>query len=320
MTVIETNDLCKLYRGSRVPVPFRVSSTTTTAIEDLNITVESGEVFGFLGPNGAGKSTTINLLLNFVTPTSGTVEVFGMDAKREAKAIHRRVGVLPERLGLWDRLTAEQHVKFVARAKEATVDPGELLARVGLPDARGKPVAEYSTGMRQRLGLGMALVGEPDLLVLDEPTAGLDPNGVQLLREIVQKETNRGAAVFFSSHVLGQVETISDRVGILRDGSIVAQNTIKALQSDLGMGPELTLTVDGNVPDAEAVIASTEGVTDVTVDGSELTVSCRDEDVKSAVIEAVSTASNDLKDVDVRERSLESLFSELTEQTGGDGS
>ncbi|WP_227375288.1 ATP-binding cassette domain-containing protein [Haladaptatus halobius] len=139
--------------------------------------VEEGEVFGFLGPNGAGKSTTIDILLDYVRPTTGTARVFGRDAQRETRAVHERVGVLPDAYHAYDHLTARQHVAFVVESRGADDDPDELLHRVGILDAADRRVEGFSKGMRQRFVLGMALVGDPDLLVLDEPTTGLDPNG-----------------------------------------------------------------------------------------------------------------------------------------------
>jgi energy-coupling factor transporter ATP-binding protein EcfA2 len=139
--------------------------------------VEEGEVFGFLGPNGAGKSTTIDILLDYVRPTTGTARVFGRDAQRETRAVHERVGVLPDAYHAYDHLTARQHVAFVVESRGADDDPDELLHRVGILAAADRRVEGFSKGMRQRLVLGMALVGDPDLLVLDEPTTGLDLNG-----------------------------------------------------------------------------------------------------------------------------------------------
>ena len=186
------------------------------ALRDLDMTVESGEIYGFLGPNGAGKSTTIDILLDFVRPTEGEVRVLGRDAGTDSVLIRERCGVLPEGFDTYDRLTARQHVRFAVESKGSGEDPDALLDRVGLSDAKGRKAGGFSKGMTQRLALAMALVGEPDLLILDEPSTGLDPNGAREMRTIVREEADRGATVFFSSHVLGQVEAVCDRVGILR--------------------------------------------------------------------------------------------------------
>jgi ABC-2 type transport system ATP-binding protein len=202
---------------------------STAVVDSLDLVVDADEVFGFLGPNGAGKSTTIGMLLDYVRPTSGSVRVLGRDS-RDVVDVHRRLGVLPDRYGLYPDLTARQHLEFVVDTKGASDDPEALLARVGLADATDQQAATFSQGMEQRLALAMALVGTPDLLVLDEPFTGLDPHGVRTVREIVHEENERGAAVFFSSHVLGQVELVCDRVGIVHEGRLVASGTLDELR------------------------------------------------------------------------------------------
>ncbi|MFC7177362.1 ABC transporter ATP-binding protein [Halosegnis marinus] len=163
-----------------------------TAVDGLSFQVGPGEVFGFLGPNGAGKSTTIDILLDFVRPTSGSVRVCGHDPETAPRAVRRRVGVLPEATGYYERASAREHLRFAAEMKDADPTPERKLERVGLGDAVDRPVGGFSKGMRQRLGLAMALVGRPDLLVLDEPLAGLDPAGARRVRTLVREERDRG--------------------------------------------------------------------------------------------------------------------------------
>ena len=158
------------------------------ALRGVDLEVEDGEIFGFLGPNGAGKSTTINILLDFVRPDAGSVRVLGRDAREESVAVRERTGVLPEGFDVYDRLTAREHVAFAIDSKGADVDPYPILERVGLEDAAGRKAGGFSTGMRQRLALAMALVGDPELLILDEPSSGLAPKGSRELREIVERE------------------------------------------------------------------------------------------------------------------------------------
>jgi ABC-2 type transport system ATP-binding protein len=284
-----------------------------TALDDLDLTVEEGEIFGFLGPNGAGKSTTINVLLDFVRPDSGTARVFGHDAHEESVTVRRRTGVLPEGFDTYGRLTARQHVEFAAESKRVTgvTDPDAVLERVGLEDAIDRKAGGFSTGMTQRLALGMALVGEPDLLILDEPSTGLDPNGAREMREIVRAERDRGATVFFSSHILGQVEAVCDRVGILREGSMVATDTVGGLRE--ASGAETTLEVEvADLPDgALAAVREVEGVTEVSASGRSLTVSCAN-DAKTAVLDALESGGASVDDFTTREASLEDLFAAYT--------
>ena len=179
-----------------------------TAVENLDLRVEKGEIYGFLGPNGAGKSTTIRMLLDFARPSKGTVQVLGHNAQHEILQIRQRIGVLPEGFSVYDRLTGRQHLTFAIESKKVDDDPDRLAERVGIPDAIDRKAGGYSKGMAQRLVLGMVLVGEPDLLILDEPSTGLDPAGAREIRQIIQEENDRGATVFFSSHILGQIEPI----------------------------------------------------------------------------------------------------------------
>lgn len=196
---------------------------TKTAVNGLNLSVEPGEVFGFLGPNGAGKTTTMNVLLGFVNATAGDAYLFGVNV-REPIA-RQRIGYLPELTYYYKFLTAEELLRFYAKIfripkneVESRID--KVLKLVELDGARKRPIKTYSKGMQQRAGLAQALINNPDLLILDEPTSGLDPVGRMKVREIIQRLKNEGKTVFFSSHELGEVETVCDRVAILYQGSL----------------------------------------------------------------------------------------------------
>ncbi|ELZ19515.1 ABC transporter ATP-binding protein [Natrinema limicola] len=288
----------------------------TVALEALSFQVEDGEVFGFLGPNGAGKSTTINVLLDFVRPTSGSANVLGMDAQRQSREIRRRTGVLPEGVELYDRLTARQHLEFVIDSKDAADDPEALLERVGLADAIDRKAGGYSKGMAQRLMLAMALVGEPDLLILDEPSTGLDPNGAREMREIVREENERGATVFFSSHIMEQVETVCDRVGILRDGQMVAVDSVEGLRSSVDGGTTLQVTVDRIDDDALQAVRSLPDVTDATVESqAPPTVVVTVDGSKTAVLSVLEDRGIEIRDFETTEASLDDVFQSYTTDT-----
>src|SRR5436190_2732698 len=199
------------------------------AVKDLNLNVNAGEVFGFLGPNGAGKTTTMNVLLGFVNATKGDAYLFGQNV-REPIA-RQRIGYLPELTYYYKFLTAEELLRFYARIfnipkaeREKRID--DVLKLVELDHARKRQIKTYSKGMQQRAGLAQALINNPDLLILDEPTSGLDPIGRLKVREIIQRLKNEGKTVFFSSHELGEVETICDRVGILADGELKREGRV----------------------------------------------------------------------------------------------
>ena len=302
MVAIETTDLRKQYGDSIL------------ALDGIDLRVESGEVFGFLGPNGAGKSTTINILLDFVRPTGGTATVLGMDAQEQSQEIRRRTGVLPEGYQVYNRLTGRYHIEFVIESKNAEEDPDEILDRVGLAEAADRKAGDYSKGMKQRLTLGMALVGSPDLLILDEPSTGLDPSGVRDVREIVREEARNGTTVFFSSHILSQVEAVCDRVGILREGELVAIDTIEGLRDSVGAKTTLRVTVDRMTDDAEAAVRTLDGVTDTQVENGTLIASVTD-GAKTAVITTLESEGVTVDDFSTEEADLEELFMSYT---GGD--
>jgi len=284
------------------------------ALDGVDLTVEEGEVFGFLGPNGAGKSTTINILLDFVRPTSGSATVLGHDVHEESEAIRKRIGVLPEGYEVYERLTGREHMEFVIESKDADDDPTELLERVGVADAIDRRAGGYSKGMKQRLVLAMALVGDPDLLILDEPTTGLDPNGAREMRELIREESARGATVFFSSHILSQVEAVCDTVGILQEGQLIAKDSVEGLRDAQG---DMTLVVTvGDTSGIDSVLDEVRGlptVSGVHLDTDRVTVSC-ERDAKMSVLNAFEDNGVDVEDFETQEASLEDLFSSYTEQ------
>lgn len=203
-----------------------------TALLGLDLTVNAGEVFGFLGPNGAGKTTTMNVLLGFVPPTSGSAYLFGVDVRQPIA--RQRIGFLPELTYYYKFLTAEEILHFYAKVfgipkGEADKRIDSLIKLVELEHARNRPLKSYSKGMQQRVGLAQALINDPDLLILDEPTSGLDPLGRMKVREIIQRLKDQGKTVFFSSHELGEVETVCDRVAIVHQGELKVEGRVNDL-------------------------------------------------------------------------------------------
>jgi ABC-2 type transport system ATP-binding protein len=285
------------------------------AVDDLSFEVERGEVFGFLGPNGAGKSTTINMILDFVRPTAGEISVLGMDARGESEAIRARSGVLPEGYDVYDRLTGRQHLEFAIESKAVEADPEEIFERVGLDQEDvDRTAGGYSKGMKQRLVLGMAIVGEPDLLILDEPSTGLDPNGARLMRDIVREESDRGATVFFSSHILGQVESVCDRVLILQEGDVVAVDSVEGLRSATDADTTLLVTVGQSDRELAAdAVRGLDAVSSVTTDDDQVVVNL-DGEAKMEVLNAIEDEGIEVENFETREASLEDLFAAYTEE------
>ena len=211
--------------------------TTKVALQGLDLEVSAGQAFGFLGPNGAGKTTTMNVLLGFVQPTSGAAYLFGIDVRQPIA--RQRIGYLPELTYYYKFLTAEELLRFYGKifglaSAETDRRIDDLLKLVELESARKRPIKSYSKGMQQRVGIAQALINNPDLLILDEPTSGLDPLGRMKVREIIQRLKNDGKTVFFSSHELGEVETVCDRVAIIHQGELKAVGTV----ADISAGHE----------------------------------------------------------------------------------
>ncbi|SDJ30333.1 ABC-2 type transport system ATP-binding protein [Halovenus aranensis] len=300
MAAIEVENISKRYG-------------TVTALDRVDFTVEEGEVFGFLGPNGAGKSTMINIFLDFVRPTDGHVRIFGHDCQTEGKQARERMGVLPEGYHVYERLTARQHLEFVMDSKGVAEEPMELLGRVGLRDAADRQAGGFSKGMAQRLVLAMALIGDPDLIVLDEPTTGLDPNGAREMRNIILQEADRGATVFFSSHILEQVEAVCDRVGILHQGELAAIDTIEGLRESVGGGTKLQIQVEGVQNGMLDDIETLEGVEKawLSQEGTQVEVTCSN-DAKLDVVVALNDAGVEVNNFRTEEASLEDMFAEYT--------
>ncbi len=281
------------------------------AVDELDMTVQRGEVYGFLGPNGAGKTTTINMLLDFIHPTAGEARVLGRDVHEHSLEIRQRIGILPEGAQLYPRLSAREHVEFVAETKDVEVDPIAKLDRVGLDrEDQKRAVAGYSKGMQQRLALAMALTGDPELLILDEPSSGLDPTGMAEMREIITAVAVSGTTIFFSSHLLEQVEAVCDRVGILSDGQLVAEDTIESLRELSGVNPVVEIAF-AEPPETVTEIEAIDNVVAVETEGDSIEITCRDSAAKIDVIrtaDRLGTVTNILAE----EASLESLFERYT--------
>jgi ABC-2 type transport system ATP-binding protein len=222
---VSVEGLTKVFR-----TPFRKQSIT--AVRDLNLRVETGEVYGLLGPNGSGKSTTLKMILGIVSPTSGRTQIFGSDSSEVIT--HESVGFLPENPYFYKFLTGAETLRFFGklcrlRGSDLKDRVQELLDLVGLTDARNQRLSTYSKGMLQRIGLAQALINEPALIVLDEPTAGVDPAGSRDIRNLIVDLKTRGVTVLLSSHLLGQVQEICDRVGILAKGTLVREGHLEEL-------------------------------------------------------------------------------------------
>jgi len=304
MSIIEIDNLTKRFGD-------------VTALDDCSFTVQEGEIFGFLGPNGAGKSTMINILLGFTRPSAGTARVFGHDVTEENTAVRFRTGALLEGYGVYERITAREHIQRAARAKGVDVHADDILERVGIAYAADRRAGGFSKGMCQRMAIGMALVGEPDLLVLDEPSTGLDPNGTRELREVIRAENRRGATVFFSSHLIDQVEAVCDRVGILTGGRLVTEGDVDDLRARLDAAT-VRVSVDSAPDSLLGELDAVEGVEEVTATDRQVIVSARGGDAKLRALNLIERAGVGFADFTTTDPSLEEVF-ELATLGAGDG-
>jgi ABC-2 type transport system ATP-binding protein len=275
------------------------------ALDQLDLEVAPGEVVGYLGPNGAGKTTTIRLLLGLISPTEGRGEIFGLDCQRQPVAAHRRLAFVPGEANLWPSLTGAETLRLLGRVQghvdEAYRD--ELVARFELDPA--KKVRAYSKGNRQKVILIAALMTRADLLVLDEPTSGLDPLMEQAFRGSIREARDRGQTVFLSSHILSEVEALCDRVGILRQGTLVELGTLAEMRHLAALTVEATFA--GAVPDLSRV----PGVSSVQADGR--VVRCQVRGPVAPLLKVLAAA--DVTELLSREPSLEELF--LAQYGGG---
>lgn len=280
------------------------------ALRGIDLTIERGSVFGLIGPHRAGKSTLIDLFLGYKRPTSGRAAVFGHDPQSETRVIRQHTGVLPQTYQLDGFMTAEQHASFTIASQDATTDPESLLARVGLRSVADSRISEFTDGMVQRLALAMALVGDPELLILDTPTAGLEPSGVDVLRSVIQEEQQRGTTVFFSTQTLGQVEAVCSEFGVLVDGSLTERGSIERLQALSRAESLLRVTLDTHPNGMIDFVHEIDGVSHVSIDDETGTVivSCPP-DEKATVIDTLRADGARVLDVESNDLRLDELFS-----------
>ena len=286
-TAVRTEHLTKCYGA-------------VEALKDLNLEIAQGEVVGYLGPNGAGKTTTVRLLLGLARPTVGRAEVFGMDCQHQPVAVHQRLAYVPGEANLWPSLTGAETLHLLGRVHGGvdTFYRDELITRFDLDPS--KKVRAYSKGNRQKILLIAALMSRADLLVLDEPTAGLDPLMEREFRRCIDEARERGQTVLLSSHILSEVEALCDRVAILREGVLVEMGTMVELRHFSALSVEATF--DGPVPD----ISRIEGVSAVETSGR--VVRCQVRGTIEPLLRVLATS--DVRQLISSEPSLEELFLE----------
>lgn len=316
LILIQVENISKRY-GKRI------------AVEDLSFSVEKGKIYGFLGPNGAGKSTTMNIMTGYTAASSGTVKINGFDILKDAKKAKQCIGYLPEIPPLYADMTVGEFLLFVAELKgvprkKRTEQIGEILVKVQLEDVEGRLIRNLSKGYKQRVGLAQALVGYPEVLILDEPMAGLDPKQIlemrDLLRELASEHT-----ILLSSHILSEVSAVCDHIMIISKGRMAASGSPEELQEMMQTKTELVVTVLGEKEQVEKVLQGIDAISSYAFEQAEeadsvsLRLSTREHvDIRKELSVALAGEGMPVLSMNRLEKSLEDIFLELTEDAEGD--
>jgi ABC-2 type transport system ATP-binding protein len=298
-TVITTRGLTKKYGAF-------------AAVDGLDLSIEAGEVFGILGPNGAGKTTTILMLLGLTEPTAGSVEILGFDPLRQPLAVKRRVGYLPDLVGFYDNLAARENLAYTARlggmsGAESRVRIAVSLDRVGLATVADRRVATFSRGMRQRLGIAEVLLKDARIAILDEPTSGLDPQATQELLDLIAALRREGMTIVLSSHLLGLVQSICDRVALFHRGRIGIVGKVEDLARRI-LGGNYVVAVEAEGIDLATVLGGLPGVAAVTQTGNGSARVDADSDVRPEIARRVVGAGGELRNMAIRRVSLDDVY------------
>ncbi len=305
--MIEVQSLSKSFYG-------------TTAVDDVSFRVEEGEIVGFLGPNGAGKTTAMRMITGFLPPTAGRVTLAGVDVLAKPLEARRHLGYLPETLALYPEMRVREYVKYRAELcgvpkRETTARVDEALQKCFVEDVAGKPIANLSKGYRQRVGLAAALVHKPRVLVMDEPTVGLDPWQIVKVRELI-RDLKKDHTILLSTHILPEAELVCDRILIIDRGKIVAEGTPETLRQEMSQHPGLVVVLKGEISEADVALHQIPGVTRAARIGAAgetrvLLESTRATDLREAVYREVVTRGWTLLELTPRQASLEDVFVRL---------
>ncbi|MCO6400052.1 MAG: ATP-binding cassette domain-containing protein [Verrucomicrobia bacterium] len=307
--MIEVAHLTKRYPGR-------------VAVDDISFRVNAGEIVGFLGPNGAGKSTTMRILAGYLPATGGIARVAGFDVSTESSQARRRIGYLPENCPLYGEMRVDEYLRFRARLKgvphsKLKARIGEVKERCGINDVGNRIIAHLSKGYRQRVGLAESLVHEPELLILDEPTIGLDPNQIRLVRSLITSLADKHT-ILLSTHILSEVEMTCRRVLIIDKGRIIASDTPDRLRRRMEGEATITAEVRGPQADVLNALRALPGVSEVLAEGADAWTrftlrANREQDVRAALFETIATNGWVLRELHQEAATLEDIFVSLTQ-------
>lgn len=308
--MIEVENLTKKY-GSHV------------AVDNLSFRVERGMIYGFLGPNGAGKSTTMNMMTGYIAATSGTVKINGYDILKNPEQAKKSIGYLPELPPVYPDMTVYEYLRFVAELKkvkknERQVQIEDVMKQTQIEDVKGRLIKNLSKGYKQRVGLAQAIIGYPEVIILDEPTVGLDPKQIIEIRELI-RELAKKHTIILSSHILSEVSAVCDHIMIISKGKLVASDTPEGLMTLLKGGRQMKLSVLGEQSKVEELLRSMESVKDFSMQPPRaegmVSVNIRTEDTEDIRVELfhrLAAADMPIMELSLSEKSLEDVFLELT--------
>ncbi|WP_455392552.1 ABC transporter ATP-binding protein [[Eubacterium] cellulosolvens] len=305
--VIETRNLTKRFKR-------------ITAVNNLNLTIEEGDTFGFLGPNGAGKTTTIRMLTSFLKPTAGTIKIMGYDVFSDGKRAREHVGLVPDMFGLYEVLNADEHLHYYGSLwgmskyeREKSID--KVLSLVRLEDRRKSKVKEYSHGMKQRLVIAQALLNNPKILFLDEPTIGLDPKGAHEVRSIIKTLAKEGMTIFMSSHLLPEVQDVCNSVGIINFGTLIKQDSIRNLTDQLQIqkGKFIKIELEENYEKFVNALKTMKGVVNVVPYSTEMNIQVEKTDIVPDLVNILVKSGARITSVTEMRPDLEQIFLSITE-------
>lgn len=303
--MIRTENLTKEYDGFK-------------AVDNLNLDVKEGEIYGFLGPNGAGKTTTILMLLGILRPTRGRIYLLEEELTKNFLSLKRRIGVVSEKQYLYKEMTAGEYLDFFAdlygvKDKKKKID--QLLKSVSLLQVKNRKLGAFSRGMQQKLGFARALLHDPELLLLDEPVSGLDPTGIRQIRNLIEKENKKGRTIFISSHLLSEVEKLCREVAIINEGKLLAEDTMENLRRKLSKTVELEIELSQAKKEITKALSSFDFIQDIKQRENLLTLRIKsDQDYRAPISETISRQGGIVLGIKVKEMSLEEAFITITQK------
>lgn len=303
--MIRTENLTKEYDGFK-------------AVDNLNLDVKEGEIYGFLGPNGAGKTTTILMLLGILRPTRGRIYLLEQELNKNFLSLKRRIGVVSEKQYLYKEMTAGEYLDFFAdlygvKDKKKKID--QLLKSVSLLQVKNRKLGAFSRGMQQKLGFARALLPDPELLLLDEPVSGLDPTGIRQIRNLIEKENKKGRTIFISSHLLSEVEKLCREVAIINEGKLLAEDTMENLRRKLSKTVELEIELSQAKEEITKALSSFDFIQGIKQRENLLTLRVKsDQDYRAPISETISRQGGIVLGIKVKEMSLEEAFITITQR------